>query len=87
MSRKVKGRNSNGEGSITQLKNGLWQARVSIRMPDGELKRVAFYGKTKKEAHEKLVKAQREMQTGTFVRQTRRLLGPVPGLTTTKRAK
>jgi integrase len=62
-----KGRKSNGEGSITQLKNGLWQARVSIRKPDGELKRIAFYGKTKKEAHEKLVKAQREIQTGSFV--------------------
>jgi integrase len=66
--KKKKGRNSNGEGSITQLKNGLWQARLSKRDPvTRDLKRFAYYGKTKKEAHEKLVKAQREVQTGTFV--------------------
>jgi len=68
-----KGRKSNGEGSIIQLKNGLWQARISIRNPEGELKRVAFYGKTKKEAHEKLVKAQRETQTGSFVEPNKEL--------------
>lgn len=62
-----KARKSNGEGSIIQLKNGLWQARISVRQPGGELKRIAFYGKTKKEAHEKLVKAQRETHTGSFV--------------------
>jgi len=39
-----KARKSNGEGSIIQLKNGLWQARISVRQPGGELKRIAFYG-------------------------------------------
>lgn len=62
-----KGRNANGEGGVTQLKNGLWQARMSVRDINGELKRYAFYGKTKKEAHDKLVKAQHEVQTGSFV--------------------
>lgn len=68
-------RKSNGEGSIIQLKNGLWQARISKREPSGELKRVAFYGKTKKEAHEKLVKAQREVQTGSFVDPSKETFG------------
>lgn len=62
-----KGRNANGEGGITQLKNGLWQARLSVRDLNGELKRYAFYGKTKKEAHDKLVKAQHEVQTDSFI--------------------
>ncbi|MCM1567031.1 MAG: site-specific integrase [Dehalobacter sp.] len=60
-------RGANGEGGITQLKNGLWQARISRREPDGRLKRIAFYGKTRQEVHEKLVKALREVQTGSFI--------------------
>lgn len=70
-----KGRKGNGEGSIIQLKNGLWQARISIRQPDGELKRFAYYGKNKLEAHEKLVKAQREVHTGAFVEPNKEAFG------------
>ncbi|HAG09195.1 MAG TPA: site-specific integrase, partial [Desulfotomaculum sp.] len=63
-----KKRNSNGEGGITQLKNGQWQARMSVKDPvTGETKRYAYYGKTKIEAHDKLVKAQNEVRTGSFV--------------------
>lgn len=61
-------RRANGEGGVTQLKNGLWQARMSVRNPlTGELKRYAYYGQTKLEAHDKLVKAQHEINTGSFV--------------------
>ncbi|MDF9409066.1 site-specific integrase [Pelotomaculum isophthalicicum JI] len=63
-----KPRNANGEGGITQLKNGLWQARMSVRDPiTGDLKRYAYYGKSKIEARDKLIKAQNEIRIGSFV--------------------
>lgn len=58
-----------GEGSITQRKDGLWVARVSI----GGGKRKSYYGRTRKEVAEKLKVALREQQQGT--------LPAAPGLT------
>ena len=59
----------NNEGSITRRKNGLWMAQVTIgRDPEtGKLKRATFYGKTRQEVADKLTKALRERQQGTFV--------------------
>jgi len=56
-------RRGKGEGSITQLKNGLWQARITYH-EDGVVKRKAFYGKTRKEAQEKLTEALANLQRG-----------------------
>ncbi len=56
---KGKPRRGNHEGSYTQLKNGLWQARVSH-----EGKRIAAYGKTKDQAREKLRAMQRKQDEG-----------------------
>ncbi len=54
----------NGEGSVFQRKEDKkWVA--SITLEDG--KRKVFYGKTKKEVTEKLIKARSEQQQGTLV--------------------
>ncbi len=39
-----------GEGTITQRKDGRWQAQISL----GAGKRKTLYGKTRKEVREKL---------------------------------
>lgn len=50
-------KNGNGEGGITRhKKSGLYMARYTVETPTGK-KRKAVYGKTREEAHEKLVEA------------------------------
>lgn len=51
------GKRGNGEGSVTQLANGLWQARVTLE--DG--RRKAYYAKTRQEAAQKLTAALRDV--------------------------
>ncbi len=53
-------RRGHGEGSIKQRADGLWEARISL--PGG--KRKSFYGKTRKEAQDKLRAAQRDLDAG-----------------------
>src|SRR5262249_33569731 len=67
----------NNEGSITRRKNGLWMAQVTIgRDPQtGKPKRATFYGKTRQEVADKLTKALRERQQGTFVAPHKLTLG------------
>ena len=51
------GKRGNGEGGITRhKKSGLYMARYTLETPTGK-KRKAVYGKTREEAHEKLVDA------------------------------
>ncbi|MCZ6873511.1 MAG: site-specific integrase [bacterium] len=59
----------NNEGTIVKRSDGRWVASITIgRDPTtGKPKRAWFYGKTRKEAAEKLAKALREKQQGTFV--------------------
>ena len=58
------GKRANSEGSIYRRKSdGKWVA--SITLDDG--KRKVFYGKTKKEVTEKLIKARSEQQQGILV--------------------
>jgi integrase len=47
------GKNGNGEGNIRQRPDGRWEARNCVETPEG-LKRRSVYGKTRKEAAEKL---------------------------------
>lgn len=56
-------RRGNQEGSITQLSDGRWQARITY-YENGIPKRKAFYGKTRKEAQEKLQRALADLQRG-----------------------
>ena len=52
------------EGSIFQRKDGRWVAEVSLGWMNGTRKRKLLYGKTRKEAHEKLTTALRDQQRG-----------------------
>jgi integrase len=54
------GKRGNGEGSVTQLSDGRWQARITL---DGG-KRKAFYGKTRVEAAVKLNATLRDRDKG-----------------------
>jgi integrase len=50
-------KNGNGEGGITRhKKSGLYMAHYTVETPTGK-KRKTVYGKTREEAHEKLIKA------------------------------
>src|SRR5215510_8943504 len=67
----------NNEGSITRRPDGHWMAQVTIgRNPaTGKPKRATFYGKTRQEVADKLTKALREKQQGTFVAPHKLTLG------------
>ena len=67
----------NNEGSITRRKDGLWMAQITIgRDPQtGKPKRATFYGKTRQEVADKLTKALRDKQQGTFVAPHKLTLG------------
>jgi integrase len=54
------GKRGNGEGSVTQLADGRWQARVTLA--SGQRK--AYYGKTRAEAATKLHAALRDQDRG-----------------------
>jgi integrase len=67
----------NNEGSITRRHDGRWMGQATIgRDPaTGKPKRATFYGKTRQEVAEKLTKALRERQQGTFVSPHKLTLG------------
>ena len=67
----------NNEGSITRRPDGRWMAQVTIgRDPaTGKPKRASFYGKTRQEVADKLTKALRDKQQGTFVAPHKLTLG------------
>ncbi len=58
----------NGEGSIRQRKNGLWEGLyVSGRDSEGKIQRKSVYGKTKREVIEKLAAITNDIRTGVFL--------------------
>lgn len=58
----------NGEGSIRQRKNGLWEGQyVTGRDGNGKLQKKSVYGKTKKEVVEKLATITTDIRTGLFL--------------------
>ena len=67
----------NNEGCITRRKDGLWMAQITIGRDSatGKPKRATFYGKTRQEVADKLTKALRERQQGTFVAPHKLTLG------------
>ena len=60
-----------GEGTITQRKDGRWQAQISIKVTG---KRKTLYGKTKKEVQEKLRVAINEQKQGILATGPRQTL-------------
>ena len=50
----------NSEGTITKRTDGRWMARITL--PDGKWK--AYYGRTRQEAAQKLVRAQKHIADG-----------------------
>lgn len=69
-----------GEGSVTQRSDGLWEAKVSLGYTagaDGKARRVrkSLYGKTRKEVADKLAKALRDHQQGLPVAVERQTVG------------
>src|SRR5690242_18423490 len=63
-------RRAHGEGSVHLRKDGRWQAEMTLgemAQENGKRKRRYFYGKTRKEALEKLHQAQHEQRQGTLV--------------------
>ena len=69
MSQKVKRRSrGNGEGSIRQIKDGRWEARITIgRNESGSQKMKYFYGKTRKETAEKLEACNNDIRKGIYI--------------------
>src|SRR5262249_888458 len=67
----------NNEGSITRRPDGRWMAQVTIgRDPaTGKPKRATFYGKTRQDVADKLTKALRDKQQGTFISPQKMTLG------------
>ena len=67
----------NNEGSITRRPDGRWMAQVTIgRDPEtGKSRRATFYGKTRQDVADKLTKALRDKQQGTFVAPHKLTLG------------
>src|SRR5215469_7658842 len=61
----------NGEGTLFKRKDGRWQASF---VPENG-KRLYFYGKTQKEALEKLRQAQQEEKRGLLVTGPKQRLG------------
>src|SRR5919107_3564182 len=57
------GRRGNGEGSISRRKDGRWEAKYTAHTADGP-KRRALYGKTRKEAADKLTRALADRASG-----------------------
>src|SRR5215208_3235076 len=57
------GRRGNGEGSISRRKDGRWEAKYTAHTADGP-KRRALYGKTRKEAADKLANALADRASG-----------------------
>lgn len=69
MASKKRGQN---EGTITQRKDGRWEARISLGYDGGKLRRKCVYGKTRKEAQEKLTALLAATQRGLPVSKSER---------------
>lgn len=71
---KSKRRRGHGEGSITKLPDGRWQARIDLGYQNGKRRRKALYGKTRHEVAQKLAKTLHEHQQGLPVTNERQTI-------------
>lgn len=63
----VKRRGARGDGSICRRKDGRWVGRYTMTLPTGQHKIKVVYGKTQKEAREKLTQAKARRDRGELV--------------------
>lgn len=70
-------RRGNGEGSVYKRKDGIWvaQATVGVDPATGKTKRKSFYGKTRKEAVDKMQKVLQAVNSGGYVEPSTVTLG------------
>ncbi|MBS3948385.1 MAG: tyrosine-type recombinase/integrase [Dethiobacter sp.] len=70
-------RRGNNEGSIYKRPDGLWVAVASVGFDPatGKPKRKSFYGKTRKEAADKMAQALQEVKNSGYVEPTRTTFG------------
>lgn len=61
------GRRANGEGSVCRRKDGRYEGAAYFLTTSGQRKRVRVYGKTRREAHDKLVAAKTQAQAGIAI--------------------
>ena len=63
------GKRANGEGGITQRKDGTWQGEFVIERDPitGKYKKKTVYGKTKAEVADKIGKIKHELSSGIFI--------------------
>jgi len=55
-------------GSLSKRSDGTWEAKISLGLgADGKRKRKSFYGKTRKEAYDKMIAAQNDMNSGAYI--------------------
>lgn len=54
------GRRANGRGTVARLPDGRWQGRYTVHDGDGRALRRAVYGKTKREAEDRLIDVLRD---------------------------
>lgn len=57
---------ANGEGTIFQRPDGRYEAAITLPTADGKRKRIRMYAKTRKEAHDKLLKKVEEARNGVL---------------------
>jgi integrase len=63
----VSRRRHKGTGSITQLRDGRWQARLGSVTPDGRKVRQAWYGRTREQAEARLIEALADRLNGLAI--------------------
>lgn len=63
----IKKRGARGDGSICHRKDGRWAGRYTIILPTGQHKVKVVYGKTQKEAREKLTQAKARRDRGELI--------------------
>lgn len=73
---KRKPKRANNAGSVSQRKDGRWQARLLVGYDEnGKPARRTFYGKTREEAENKLLEAMHQHRRGLLLEPSRQTLG------------
>jgi integrase len=75
MPRKQKRARANGEGTITQRRDGRWMAQMTYLNKAGQRKRLTFYAATRKEAAARLAEAIAEREKGQLPEPDRTTFG------------